>query len=142
MSSTNISGKNGKVLWGAAQIASVTDWSLDVEVDIDQFATSDSAGWKLAVDGVQSASGSVTWKRDNSALAAFSGSGAGNVFPSQGGSSTATVTLNLYEDSTHFWAVPSKLKNQKIKVDPNTGNAVGGSFDFVSTGQVSPPTYP
>lgn len=140
--STNISGKSGKVLWGATTIASVSDFSLDVEVEIDQFATSDSAGWKLAVDGVQHASGSVQWKRDSLALAAFSGSGAGNVFPAQGGNSTATVTLNLYEDSTHFWVVPAKIKNLKVKADFNTGSAVSGSFDFVSTGQVSPPTYP
>ena len=140
--SVNISGKNGKVVYGSTQIASITDFDMDVEVETDRFATSDSAGWKLTVDGVQSASGTANWKRDNAALAAFSGSGSGNVFPSQGGTSTATVTLNLYEDSTHFWAVPAKLKNLKVKVDMNTGAAVGGSFGFESTGAITPPTFP
>lgn len=124
--STNVSGKSGKVLVGASQVASITEWSLDKEAHISTYYSSDGGGFQQAVVGALKASGTISFELDVSAA--------------MGIVEGTSATLKLYVDATHFWSVPAVLKNFKVSTKL-IGDVVGGSADWESNGTYVEPTW-
>jgi hypothetical protein len=122
------SGKNGKVLAGASTVLDVTKWEFNDEANTHRYASSATGGYKKTVAGTQQGDGSIDYKQSDSSQPTLR--------------SGMSVTLKLYEDTTHFWIVPAVIKSNKRSVDIDSGEEVGGTASFESDGSWTEPTRP
>lgn len=126
---TTISGKNGKVMVGAAALAEITDWTLHTTSRNHAYASSSTGGYRRRVAGVKEASGTIGFKLDVSSAIT-------NTFDE--GSS---VTLLLHLDATHFYTVPAIIDSLRLAVDISAGDVLSGTAAFSSNGAWTKPTY-
>lgn len=120
------SGKNGKVMIGAATVAEITGWRWTRTSNNPAYASSGTSGRKTRVAGVADSSGSVDFKRDFA-----------DTVESEGITEGALVTLLLYLNATTYHSVPAIIDSLSDEVDINDGETVSGSFDFSETGAPS-----
>lgn len=57
-----MSGKDGTLTVGGAEVTPVTDWRLETSANISKFGANDTSGWKAGVSGVKDSSGSFNMK--------------------------------------------------------------------------------
>ncbi len=116
------SGKNGKVMIGAATVAEITGWRYTQTSNNPSWASSGTSGHKTRVAGVGDGSGSVDFKVDFA-----------DTVVSEGITKGALVTLLLYHNATVYHSVPAIIDSINDEVDINDGEVVSGSFDFSDT---------
>src|SRR3954466_12565707 len=123
------SGKDGKIKVGATTLADITRWSLSTTAHNASYASSATAGFKRRVAGVKEGSGRIMFKLD-----------AADPLTDdfQEGSS---VTLLLYVDATHFYSLPALIPTLTLDVDIASGDVVGGTAEFSTSGAWTLPTY-
>lgn len=122
-----ISGKNGKVLAGAVQLAHITGWSLNPTSNNPDWASSDTSGTKNRVAGITDSSGSFDFKWDSTS----------EIWDTL--TEGTEVTLNLYLSATVFIIVPAIIDGISFEVDINDGDTVSGTADFSQSAAI---TYP
>ena len=120
------SGKDGKILIGAAPIADITSWEFDKEVHTTRYGSSSSAGFKKTVPGVKQGQGNIEFKWD-----------AGAASPIVEG---VSATLLLHLNATEKFTVPAIIKNFRVKVDIDSGEVTAGSATFETDGAWTEPT--
>jgi hypothetical protein len=123
-----LSGKNGKVQSGGADLAEVTHWTFNPTSNNPAWHGSGGGGTKQRVAGVKDGSGTVDFKYDD----------ADKIHDAinEGDS----VTLNLYVDANSFFAVPALVDGISYDVDIDDGEAVSGTIDFSANGAWTLPT--
>lgn len=123
-----IAGKGGSAKIGANTIAEVTSWSMDIAIDmLDSTSLGDS--WREFVAGLAVGTGSVEVKWDvatdtNGQTALQSAALAGT-----------TVALNLYANSTNYYAGTAYVSN--VNVSDPVEDLVTATFDIQFTGAVT-----
>lgn len=126
-----LSGKDGAVLVGATALAEITQWSATKSSDIDNYASSSSAGYQVNVEGTKRMSGSITMKLNTST-------------PQIGISPVivegTSYTLNLKIDATRIYVVPARLSDISLDVVVDGGPAVVLTANFQSNGAWTEPT--
>jgi len=121
------SGKDGKVLAGATQVAEITGWSLNPTANNPSWGSSSVPGFKQRVAGVRDATGSFDYKYDVSSRV--------HATLKEGD----TVTLNLYFNATDYIIVPAVIDAMTFEVDVSDGEVHGGTCSFSQTAAI---TYP
>lgn len=121
------SGKDGKVLAGATQLAEITKWTFNPKSNNPAWASSDSAGYKKRVAGVKDGGGSIEGKFDSSSKF--------YTLVAEGDE----VTLKLYLDATRYYSVPAIIDDYSLTVDMDTGDVVGWSANFSTNGAWTEP---
>ena len=124
------SGKDGKVLIGAAELAAITGWRLTTTSFNPAHASSSTGGSKTRHPGVKDSSGAIAFKLDfsNPITDDFD--------------EGAVVTLKLYLDDSRFYSVPAIIDSIEFDdVDIDDGRTLGGVAYFSGTGPVVKPTY-
>ena len=123
-----LSGKDGKINDGTADLADIKNWTLNRKVATHAYASSDTAGVKKRVAGVKDYSGKFDGNiQDNAAADVVEGD---------------SVTLKLYIDATHFYTVPCVIESVDIEVDIDDGNMVTYSAQFSGDGEMIEPSFP
>lgn len=129
---TLVSGIDGDVSFDAAALDDVRNWSIEIEIDNDSHAHSDSSGWKVTTTGAKHWSGEFTVDADNgkvtSALwTAFNGGTAGTF------SGTADTGVT-YAGSIKLTGISG------VGADINTGEALTHTWSFQGNGALTPTT--
>jgi hypothetical protein len=104
---------------------------MDISADSEQFGSFGGSGWKQAVVGNKSASGSISGKQN------FLDVIHAHAYVDR------SMTLKLYETTTDsgsaadaFWSVTAKVTGLSPNTDADGGGAVGWSVTWVSDGAV------
>lgn len=125
MSSAAFSGKNGKVTFGSTDIVDTLSWKLDVESELQEYASNATGGWKAQVAGNSKWSGSFK-------------------MASQGGAPPITAgtsyTVHLYEDATHQWTGTAFIEKIAPDVDVEGGKIVEYDVTFKGSGSLTVPS--
>ncbi len=124
-----ISGKDGKVMIGAAALAEITDWTFHTTSVNHAYASSSTGGFRRRVAGVKDGSGSIGFKLDPAAPI------------TDDFDEGSAVTLLLYLDATHFYSVPAMIDSIQLAVDISSGDVLGGTAQFSATGAWTKPSY-
>ena len=124
-----ISGKNGKVMVGAAALADITQWTFNTTSNNAAYASSSTGGYKKRVAGVKDGSGNAAFKLDP-ADPITDAINEGDA-----------VTLLLHLDATNFYSVPAVIDAVRLEVDIDTGDVVGGVAEFSANGAWTKPAY-
>ena len=128
------SGKYGQVDFGASAYAEANHWTMDRQVDAEQYGAFGGAGWKKGATGNKSATGTVEGKYDFAdVLEELVDVG-------------DEVTLKLYLSTTsspiaadNYFTVPAQITKVSYDVDGDSGKVVGFSLDWQSNGPVLDP---
>lgn len=122
------SGKDGFVaVSGTTHCAEVTKWTLSKSIVVTQFGSSESAGYKKAISGIRSATGTIEGKWDSAAVSALI-------------DGTSTATLLLYLNGTEKYTIPAIISNFTITVDIDNGTPTGFTATFENNGAWTEPT--
>lgn len=122
-----ISGKDGKISYGASNISDVRRISVSVEANTPEFATSETAGHKVSVTG--------TKRFDVSCDCVLNTDDAQYVALRVGD----TATLSAYENDTRLWSLPVRVRSIAEEVDVDDGGEVTVAMTFAPNGVF---TYP
>lgn len=127
---TNISGKNGKIMIGTTTIADVRKVSFDIQSNNPQYATSSAPGHKRSVAGVKSGTVSFDVVLDvtNANARQDSSIRIGEQY-----------TLLVYEDASNYWTYPVRIDSMSSEVDINEGGEVSQSYKASTYGAWSYP---
>jgi len=132
---TIYSGKYGQVDFGASTYGEATSWELTVTADNEQYGAFGSGGYKRAIAGNLSGSGTVSGKQDF------------NVPIESKVMAGDSITLKLYDTTTgsgaladRYWSIPVVVTDISPSVDGDGGGAVGWTVSFVSNGTITKPT--
>ena len=117
-----ITGKDGDVKIGNTQLAEVTSWSFDPEVNVVEYASNKTQGAKRRIAGSKSASGSIEGVFDED-LPIYTQMTEGS-----------EVTLNLIKSPTRKIVVPSVIEKMGFEVNIDDGEIIKWSSDFSSNG--------
>jgi len=123
------SGKDGKVMIGAAAIADVTKWTLRTTSSNVAYASSSTGGFRRRVGGVKDGSGTIVFKLDPE-----------DPITDQLNEGDA-VTLLLYLDGTRHFTVPAVIEALQWEVDIDRGEIVGGAAEFAIDGAWTKPSF-
>lgn len=123
-----IAGKDGKVMIGAATVAEVTSWKLDIGADMLDSTTLTKA-WKEFVAGLKEWSGNVecNWN--------VSGDAAGQKAFQDAMLGGTTVAIKLYVNATTYYSGTAYLSKQGVA--DGVTDLVGVSFDIQGTGALT-----
>ena len=124
-----ISGKDGHVKIGAADVAEITAWSLNTTSNNPAYASSSTGGYKRRVSGVKDATGSIAFKLDPADPVTDDFDEGDH------------VTLLLYVDATRFYSVPAVIDAINLEVDIDSGDIIGGRAEFSANGAWTKPDY-
>jgi hypothetical protein len=124
-----VSGKDGKVMIGAAMIADVTKWTLRTAAGNVAYASSSTAGFRRRVGGVKDGHGTIAFKLDVADPITDR--------LDEGDS----VTLLLYLDASRHYTVPAVVDSLQWEVDVDRGEIVGGVAEFSIDGAWTKPSY-
>ncbi len=116
-----LSGKSGKVINGETPIANVTTWQLRTRSAGVSYASSETGGYRKKLPGAKQASGSLNFKFDTAS-------------PQTDLHEGDAVTLHLYLDATRYFSLPAAIDALRLPVDIDSGQIIGGQFDFTSDG--------
>lgn len=123
------SGKDGKILIGTTTLAEITRWELRTLSNNPAYASSATGGFKKRVGGVRDATGQIAFKLDPADPI------------TDDFDEGEAVTLLLHLDATRKYTVPAIIDAIQLEVDIDTGDVVGGTATFSSTGAWTKPTY-
>jgi hypothetical protein len=123
------SGKDGKVMIGAAAIADVTKWTLRTTSNNVAYASSSTGGFRRRVAGVKDGSGTIAFKLDVE-----------DPITDELEEGDA-VTLLLYLDDSRHYSVPAVIDALQWEVDIDRGEIIGGTAEFSIDGAWTKPTY-
>jgi hypothetical protein len=126
---STISGKDGKVLIGAAALADITRWTFNATSVNPAYASSSTAGFRRRVAGIKEGAGRIAFKLDPADPISDS--------LNEGDQ----VTLLLHLDATHFYTVPAIVDALELEVDISSGDVLGGTANFSSNGAWTKPDY-
>ena len=121
-----LSGKNGNLYLGGAQVAPVSNWRLAVSSNNPNYAANDTGGWKQRAAGVRDSSGSFEVKVDDS----------GNCPVAEGDS--AALELHIDASGNNYYAVAAIIDTIEVDVDISAGKIVAYIIDFSGNGPVTP----
>lgn len=121
------SGKDGKVMIGATDLAHITSWSFNPVSNNPSWASSSTAGFKARVAGIRDGSGTIEGKYDKT-----------DPIDDRIREGDC-VTLLLFQDATRKFTVPAIIDGMSFEQDMDDGDVVTWSADFSSTGAF---TYP
>jgi hypothetical protein len=120
------SGKDGKVLIGAAPVADVTSWEFTKESATSRYGSSSTAGFKRTLPGVKMGSGTIDFKWDSAAPSPLA--------------EGAVVTLKLHTGASEHFSVPAVIRSFRLRVDVDTGEVTAGTASFETDGAWTEPT--
>jgi len=124
-----ISGKNGRVMIGATQLAEITDWTFQTSSVNHAYASSSTGGYRKRVPGVKDGAGNIGFKLDPASPIT------NNL------DEGSSVTLLLYLDAAQFYTVPAVIDAIHLAVDISSGDVLGGTATFSANGAWTKPTY-
>jgi len=126
-----IAGRGGSVVQGANVLTFVESWELSISDETLETTGLGATGKTFIGRGLPENSGTINWR-------ALDNSGTGEAALRAAAQANGTsVTLNLYESGTKYWACTTcyvKSFSQQVGVD----GLVSGSLGFVVSGN---PTY-
>jgi hypothetical protein len=122
------SGIDGKVTLGAATIAKVTEWSMDVKHNV-QDQTGFTETWESKLKGLLSASGSIKCAFDYADTA-------GQVALHTAMLATTSVALKLYYSSTGYYNIAAAFIDG-LKASNKVDGKVEVEYSFVVNGAVT-----
>jgi hypothetical protein len=140
------SGKFGQVIVGGKTIAYANHWTMDDSVEASQFGIFGGDGWKLGNVGQRFATGTIEGAYDFASGETIEDFlYAGRIENSPG---TQPVTLLLYLSTTgtvptrsdRYFTVPCQITGISYDVDGDTGEKVGWSATWQSSGAITDPT--
>ena len=121
-----LSGKDGTLYIGAAEITPVSNWRLSITSNNPDYAANDTGGWKKRAAGVRDCSGSFDVKVDDS----------GNCPVAEG--DAATLKLHVDDTGSNYYEVPAIVDRIEVDVDINEGRIVSYAVDFSGNGAITP----
>ncbi len=98
-----ISGKDGKVAIGASTVVDIGEWSLDLDLDLQE-VTAFGDQWKRRVAGIKDATGSFSGRWN--VAAANQQEALQNAFLN-----STTVALRLYVNATNYYSGTAYIKS-------------------------------
>jgi predicted secreted protein len=120
-------GYNGKVMVGAATVAEIGEWSLDIEAEmLDTTKFGDQ--WKAAIAGLKSWSGSFAGRFDTA-------DATGQIALQSATLGGTTVALKLYTDATHNYSGTAFITTTSPKAAVD--GTVDVDFSFEGTGTLA-----
>lgn len=117
-----LTGDDGKVMIGAAALADITAWSLEVHARGVSYASSATGGFRKRLPGVKEGRGRIQFKLD-----------AANPI-TQPLAVGSAVTLLLHLDATRFYTVPAMIDTLRMQVDIDGGDLIGGEAEYSTSG--------
>lgn len=118
-----ICGKEGTVKIGTTDLPEITKWTFNPQVNLQEYASNKTNGFKRKVCGSKSATGSIEGKWDRSDMI------------TDHFTEGSSVTLLLHMDATNLITAPVIIKSLSIEVDINENAIEGWSADFETDGQ-------
>lgn len=124
-----ISGKDGKVKIGSAELADITHWTLRTSASLSAYASSATGGFKRRIAGVKEGSGTIEGKLDPADPV------------TDDFDEGSAVTLLLHVDAARYYIVPALIESFRLEVDIDRGEVVGWKAEFSTTGAWTKPAY-
>lgn len=123
-----VHGKNGNVQVGSplADVADITQWSMDLTNTADSYASSDTSGAMRRVDGIDDATGSFTCLLNVS-----------DAYEDAFREGDA-VALRLYETASRYWGLAEVIIS-KVSVSVPINGMVEISCDWGNNGAITAP---
>lgn len=124
-----LAGKGGNVKIGANTVTELSNWKLDIDLDLKDKTNFASNGWKETISTLKSWSGSCD--------------GTYNVVTDTNGQKAmqdgvlngTSISLGLWADGTHNYAGTAWIK--KLSVEEPVDDVVKFSIDFEGTGALT-----
>ena len=122
-------GKNGNVQVGSplADVAAITEWTMERTNAAEPSATSDTSGAMRREPGIDDATGSFSCMVDVSAA------------PEDSFNEGDDVALRLYESSTRYWGLASVIIT-KVSISAPINGSVTVNCDWGNNGAITPPS--
>jgi hypothetical protein len=120
-----LSGKNGTLFLGAAEVTPVVNWKLVTTSNNPDYAANDTGGWKKRAAGIRDASGSLEIKASDDRHC-----------PVEEGDAP-TLKLHLDGSGNNYYEVPAIIDKISVDVDINRGEIVAYVVDFSGNGAIT-----
>lgn len=117
-----VSGQFGTVEIGASDLVECTGWKFSRKANVHQYASNTSAGYKRAVAGTKSGSGTISGK--------YSSADPIDDHFEEGDE----VTLKLYTTASAYYSVPAVIESIDFEVDMDEGDIVSWEAAFTADG--------
>ncbi len=117
-----ISGKDGTLTVGGAEITPVLDWRLETFATISKYGANSTGGWKGGKSGVKDSNGSF------------------NVNDKPSFSEGDEIALVLYTDQDIYTLATALVERISVVTDMNEGTIVAFAVTFAGTSEVVPTT--
>ncbi len=117
-----LSGKDGTVTVGGAEITPVLDWTMRTAANIALFGANDTSGWKGGVSGVKTATGSF------------------NMNDKPSFSEGDEIALVLYTGQDVYTMDTALVGEISVVTDMNNGEPIAFAITFSATSAVVPTT--
>jgi hypothetical protein len=130
---SGISGISGNVTVGGTDIYEIRKWSWVPKCSTPMYASNRTSGFKRAVPGVKSGTGSLDYVHDPG-HAFWTQFSEGNYYTLQLTFSDPGRGIPWAPTSGATWTVPALFGSVKYDVDMDEGSIIGGSADYVTNG--------
>jgi hypothetical protein len=117
-----LSGKDGTITVGGAEIVPVIDWRLRTSANMSKFGANDTGGWKGGVSGVKDSSGSF------------------NMNDKPTFNEGAEIALVLYTGQDIYTLATALIESIEAVTDMNDGTVVAFAVTFQGTSAVAEST--
>lgn len=123
-----VSGQYGTVHVGSSEVTPIDAWSLSVKSEVGVRGTNSSSGWKVAVAGTKSGSGTIKgpWDPDDPIDDHLDAGSA--------------VALKLYTTATKYLSLNAIIESLDYEVSIDDGEIVNWSASFQANGAITNPT--
>lgn len=117
-----VSGQRGTVQIGSSDLVETKGWKFSRKANVHTYASNTSAGYKRAVAGTKSGSGTIS--------GAYDATDPIDDHFEEGDE----VTLKLYTTASAYYSVPAVIESIDFEVDMDEGDIVSWEAAFVADG--------
>lgn len=123
-----VSGQYGQASVSSSELIGCDGWTLNKAAVVSTRATSADAGWKVAVAGTKSGTGTIKGPWDSAD-------------PADDHVDVGTsVSLKLYTTATAYYSLTAIISEFTVEVDIDNGEIVGWNASFTASGAITNPT--
>jgi len=123
-----VRGQYGLLEIGSSELIGVDSWTLNKTAVVGTRATSADSGWKVAVAGTKSATGTVKGPWDAADP------------PDDHIDIGSSVSAKLYTTATQYYTLTAIISELSVEVDVDSGEIVSWNASFTASGAVTNPT--
>ena len=120
-----LSGKDGTLYIGT-EVCQIRNWDINIDVNVDSFASNCTNGWSDCAVGVRSATGSFEFVMTSTTTSVPLIEG-----------DVAAVQFHIDDSGSNYWSGSIVINSNALATDIQTGNAVVITYNWMNSGAIT-----